>query len=120
MTKEKLFSVTLSDCDVQTFSVSRGGGQRRDKKATGVRIVHPPSGARGECQEERSQYQNKKIAFTRMAETPQFRFWVAQMTGKMKTPEQIEQEIDKSLVVRDNVRVETKDQGRWVVNDELE
>lgn len=117
--RKKLFSVTLSDCNVQTFSVSRGGGQRRDKKATGVRIVHRPSGARGECQEERSQYQNKKIAFTRMANSPTFRFWVAQMSGRMKTDEQIEKEVDESLLVPDSVRVETRESGRWVETDEL-
>lgn len=117
--RQKLFSVTLSDCDVQTFSVSRGGGQRRDKKSTGVRIVHPPSGARGECQEERSQYQNKKTAFKRMVDTPAFRFWVAQMTGRIKTENQIEEEVDKSLSVENNVLVETKVQGRWAINNEL-
>lgn len=118
--KEKLFSVTLSDCDVQTFSVSRGGGQRRDKKATGVRIVHRASGASGECQEQRSQLQNKKTAFRRMTETTAFKFWLAQMTGKMKTDSQIEAEVDKSLAVSNNVRVETKQDGKWETNDELE
>ena len=117
--REKLFSVTLSDCDVQTFSVSRGGGQRRDKKATGVRIVHGPSGARGECQEERSQLQNKKIAFRRMVETPAFKFWISQMTGTIKTDAQIEAEVDNSLAIRKNVKTEIKRDGRWI-EDELE
>jgi len=42
MNKEKhlLFSVTIKDCKVETFSVSGAGGQRRDKKQTGVRITH--------------------------------------------------------------------------------
>jgi hypothetical protein len=38
--KQLLFSVTIKDCDVQTFTVQGGGGQRRDKKQTGVRIIH--------------------------------------------------------------------------------
>ncbi len=42
MKKEKklLFSVTMSDCDMTTFTVSGAGGQRRDKCQTGVRITH--------------------------------------------------------------------------------
>lgn len=40
--KEKtlLFSVTMADCEVSTFTVSGAGGQRRDKKETGVRVTH--------------------------------------------------------------------------------
>lgn len=112
--REKLFSVTLADCDVQEFSVNRGGGQRRDKKSTGIRIVHPASGARGECQEQRSQLQNKKTAFKRMVETVAFKIWVAQMTGKMKTDTEIEAEVDKSLSISDNVKTEVKIDGKWV------
>ena len=100
--------------------MSRGGGQRRDKKSTGIRIVHRASGARGESQEQRSQLQNKKTAFRRMTETTAFKIWLAQMTGKMKTDSQIESEVDKSLEVRENVRVETKRDGKWETNDELE
>ena len=100
--------------------MSRGGGQRRDKKSTGIRIVHRASGARGESQEQRSQLQNKKTAFRRMTETTAFKIWLAQMTGKMKTDSQIESEVDKSLEVRENVRVETNRDGKWETNDELE
>jgi protein subunit release factor B len=38
--KELLFSVTMNDCDMQTFTVSGAGGQHRDKAKTGVRITH--------------------------------------------------------------------------------
>lgn len=70
--KELLLSVTLKDCDVQTKRGSGKGGQNRNKRDTAVRIVHRASGAVGESQEERSQLQNKKRAFLRMAATPVF------------------------------------------------
>lgn len=71
--KTLLLSVTLKDCHVETKRGSGKGGQNRNKRDTAVRIVHPPSGAVGESQEQRSQLQNKKAAFRRMAETETFK-----------------------------------------------
>jgi len=46
------------------FSTSRGpGGQRRDKKKTGVRLHHLPTSMRISVDTQTSQAQNKKIAF---------------------------------------------------------
>lgn len=70
--REKILSVTLKDCDVQTKRGSGKGGQNRNKRDTAVRIVHRASGAVGESQEQRSQLQNKRAAFLRMAQTPVF------------------------------------------------
>ncbi len=51
------------------YSLSRGpGGQRRDKKKTGVRIHHLPSGIVVRESRQRSQAQNKKIAFQMLTE----------------------------------------------------
>lgn len=80
MSRQLLFSVTLKDCDVQEFRAGGPGGQNQNKRNTGIRIVHPPSGARGESREQRSQLQNKRAAFKRMVATPQFKIWVARQT----------------------------------------
>jgi protein subunit release factor B len=72
MGRQLLLSVTLKDCDVQTKRGSGKGGQNRNKRDTAVRIVHRASGAVGESQEQRSQLQNKRAAFLRMAQTPAF------------------------------------------------
>lgn len=71
--RELIFSVTLKDCDVQTFRSGGKGGQNQNKRDTGVRIIHRASGARGEARDERSQLQNKRLAFKRMTEHPLFR-----------------------------------------------
>jgi hypothetical protein len=76
MAKELLFSVTLDDCEVQHFRSGGKGGQNQNKRDTGTRIVHRPSGAVGESREERSQLQNKKAAFRRMTRTGKFRVWL--------------------------------------------
>jgi protein subunit release factor B len=70
--KQLLLSVTLKDCDVQTKRGHGKGGQNRNTRDTAVRIVHRASGAVGESQEQRSQLQNKRAAFLRMAQTPVF------------------------------------------------
>jgi protein subunit release factor B len=74
MTERTLvLSVTLKDCDVQTFRAGGNGGQNQNKRDTGVRIIHRASGARGEARDERSQLQNKRLAFKRMTDHPLFR-----------------------------------------------
>lgn len=73
-----VLSVTLKDCRVDTFHAGGKGGQNQNTRDTGVRIVHPPSGAVGESREQRSQLQNKKAAFRRMAESAKFRLWLNQ------------------------------------------
>lgn len=73
---------------METFRVSGAGGQHRDKTSNGVRFRHPPSGAVGECREERSQAANKKKAFLRMAESPKMQSWLrvehARRTGAIE------------------------------------
>lgn len=108
--KELAFSVTLKDCDVQTFRCSGHGGQNVNKRDTGVRIIHRASGARGESREERSQLQNKKIAFRRMAETKIFKLWVRrQLWNNPEPPEKrVERDMDpKNLLVMGIV------DGKW-------
>lgn len=107
--KELLFSVTLDDCDVQTFRAGGKGGQNQNKRNTGVRIIHRASGARGEARDERSQLQNKKLAFKRMAETNTFKVWVRKQTSK---DELIKVEVERELWP-DRLKVEEFHDGEW-------
>lgn len=111
--KEKIFSVTLDDCEVQTFRVGGNGGQKVNKTSSGVRIIHHPSGARGESREERSQLQNKKKAFVRMAESPLFKHWVHAVSNNLKTQKELEAEVEEQT--KDQyIKTEVKQQGKWV------
>lgn len=114
--KNLLFSVTLKDCEVQTFRVGGNGGQKVNKTSSGVRIIHHPSGARGESREERSQLQNKKAAFVRMANTPSFRFWVSAVANNVKTPLELEAEVERELSP-ELITTEVKLDGEWVTVD---
>ena len=112
MPRELAFSVTVHDCEVKEFSVSGAGGQRRDKKKTGIEIRHAPSGAVGRGTEQRSQRQNKKMAFRRMAESPEFQLWVKmQMGADAKAIAQVEQMFWQYY---GTVKVEYMQNGQWV------
>ena len=71
-TRTRILSVTIHDCEVQHFRSGGKGGQNQNKRDTGTRVIHHPSGARGESREERSQLQNKKKAFVRMVQSAKF------------------------------------------------
>lgn len=72
VSRQRILSVSIKDCEVQTFRSGGPGGQNQNKRDTGVRVIHHPSGARGESREERSQLQNKRTAFLRMVDSPKF------------------------------------------------
>lgn len=75
MERRLLFSLTKKDFIVQTFCTGGNGGQHRNAKQNGVRIIHPASGARAEHRDGRDQFQNKKAAFEKLVETPAFKLW---------------------------------------------
>lgn len=108
--REKLFSVTLADCDLQTFSAGGPGGQHQNTSNTGVRIIHRDSGARGESREHRSQLQNKEAAFRRMTQHPKFRVWInRQIWFRGESPEtRVERDMQP-----DNLKVEVRHNGHW-------
>lgn len=55
------------DCEMTFFTAGGPGGQHRNKVATGVRLVHRPSGTVITATERRSQSANREMAFARMA-----------------------------------------------------
>ena len=83
---ELVSRVTIKDCEVQTYKGSGAGGQNRNVRETAVRITHRPSGAIGECCEQRYQWQNKKIAWRRMGESPAFRAWAHALVAHHDIP----------------------------------
>jgi protein subunit release factor B len=83
MSRERILHITIKDCEVQTFRCGGKGGQNKDKRDTGVRIIHRASGARGECREHRTQLANKKLAFRRMAESDTMQTWLLMATSRV-------------------------------------
>lgn len=104
--------MTIHDCEVQHFRSGGKGGQNQNKRDTGTRVIHHPSGARGEARDERSQLQNKRLAFRRMAESPAFRLWVRIQTGRIAADEANFQ------VPPEHLLIEVRVGGRWVETTE--
>jgi len=83
--------VTSKDCERQTFRAGGPGGQNQNKRDTGVRFIHHPSGARGESREARTQPENARLAFRRMSESPEFQRWAK--GAVLELPEQSKERI---------------------------
>jgi protein subunit release factor B len=104
--KKLLFSITKDDCVFQTFRSGGKGGQNQNKVESGVRVIHPPSGAIGESREHRDQLQNKRSAFRRMAETKEFIAWHRiQAAARMQGIVDIDRMVEK-LMAPENLKVE--------------
>ena len=56
------------DSDMTFFVAGGPGGQHRNKVATGVRLIHRPSGVVITATERRSQAANREMAFERLAD----------------------------------------------------
>lgn len=114
MSRTKLFSVTINDCRVDTFTVGGHGGAGKDTSNTGVRITHEASGATGRATDTRSQFKNKQLAFRRMAETKDFRMWVKLAAARQAGRPSIEERVEADLTPS-NLKIEVKDKhGRWI------
>ncbi len=109
--RELVFSVTAADCD---WSYTRGtgkGGQAKNKTSSAVHCTHRASGAHGYAEDHRSQQQNRKLAFERMAKTKVFEDWrhleFMKRTGQEAV---IQDNVDRAMR---QIRVEVKDDGLW-------
>ena len=114
--KEKLFTVSKGDFRFDFYRGKGKGGQHKNKKDTACRCTHIASKAVACSEDQRSQWQNKKLAFKRCCETKKFKDWVkieaARAAGRLKD---IDKKVDEEMK---RVRVEFKDEkGRWVNED---
>ena len=111
--KRKVFSVSITDCRVDTFTVGGRGGSGKDTSNTGVRITHEPSGAVGKASDTRMQSHNKKLAFVRMAESKEFQVWARLTAAKLSTGKSVEDIVEEAMTPK-NIKVEVKENGVWV------
>lgn len=108
--RELICTVTKDDCDWDYFRSGGPGGQHQNKTSSGVRVTHRPSGAIGKSTDQKSQLQNKKTAWKRMCETPEFRLWTRKIAGG---DELLKAQVERELWP-DRLQVDVKgEDGRW-------
>lgn len=112
MTKELLFSVTAADCEWSYTKGTGNGGQKKNKTSSAVHCTHRPSGAHGYSEASRSQLDNKRDAFVKMANTKEFKDWhtreVARRTG---VEAEVQRYVEKEMET--NVKVEIRVNDKW-------
>ena len=110
--RQLLFSVTRDDCE---WSYTRGtgsGGQKKNKTSSAVHCHHRPSGAHGYSEASRSQADNRRDAFVKMANTEKFRVWNRmEALRRMGVLADIDARVAREMAL--NTRLEIRIDGRW-------
>ena len=106
-----LFSVTSKDLEFKYTKGTGSGGQKKNKTSSAVHCMHRPSGAHGYSEASRSQFDNKKEAFTKMVESKEFQSWLKAETMRHNgITAQVEAYVEKELR---NTIIEVKRDGKW-------
>lgn len=104
--RKLLFSLTAKDFEFQTFCTGGPGGQHKNAKQNGVRCIHKASGAVAEHRDGRDQFRNKREAFRKCAETPEFIKWhTVECMKRMDIAGDIKRRIDE-MMRPENLKVE--------------
>lgn len=111
MEKKLLFSVTAKDCEWSYTRGSGNGGQKKNKTSSAVHCMHRPSGAHGYSEASRSQLDNKRDAFVKMAQSEKFQKW-----NKLEAMKRcgVLDEIDRKVAEEmTKVKIEIRVDGKW-------
>ena len=112
--KELLFSITKKDLQIEFFSGTGAGGQKRNKCQNCVRMTHPESGAMATGQSNKERPANLREAFKGLNRNAKFKMWIAEKIEEYNTGETLEERVE-TMMHPDNLRIEykNKDKNMW-------
>jgi len=110
------FTLTKEDFKWEFFLAGGHGGQNVQKTSTACRCTHLPSGAVAVARDERSQPQNRKMAFQRVVDSKKFQAWAKIELDRRACADRQEAKPLLDLSVTDtNTLVEVRGpDGQWV------
>jgi len=102
--KEPIITLTKKDFRLDYYRGSGKGGQHRNKTSSACRITHLETGFCATSEDERSQHQNRKLAFNRLCNNKKFSNWLKlesiRILNDLPTKEEIEKQVD-DMIERD-------------------
>lgn len=114
---------TKDDFDWEFFTAGGHGGQKQNKTASACRCTHRPSGASGISRDERSQPQNRRLAFERCTGSEKFKLWakmeLAKLEQRMLDKPSVEQQVNAEMAEHNLLVQVHDDHGNWVKADKL-
>ena len=92
----------MSDLRIDTYRASGAGGQHVNKTDSAIRLTHLPTGIVVQCQNERSQHQNKANAL-KILGAKLYQLKIDEQKAKMKDLESTKKEIGWGSQIRSYV-----------------
>lgn len=105
--RTKLFSLTKKDFKIEATRGTGNGGQKKNKTSSAIRITHLATGISGYAEDFREQAKNRKLAFQRLTENPEFKAWlnlaieVAQNNVEMEYLDDSGKPVKRLMTLRD-------------------
>ena len=102
MPRELLFSIDRRSFVFQEFRAGGKGGQKQNKTSTGIRCLHPPSGARAESRVHRDQLHNKRQAWRKCVESTTFQTWLRKQIAYAEMTKAKRRETERRYAITDS------------------